>query len=84
MRKIKDYNCIGDAMAGHHDRVNNIKREETYDNSLTDLVNLLHYRINNRKREEKYDNLLTDLVNLVIAEVKANQEIKVNRESGDK
>ena len=34
------------------------------------------FRVMNHKKKEKYDNPLTDMVNLIIAQVKADQEIK--------
>ncbi len=36
---MKDYNCIGDAFAGHEDRITGRKQAAKYDNPLTDLVN---------------------------------------------
>ena len=34
------------------------------------------FRVSGHKKQEKYDNPLTDMVNLIIAQVKADQEIK--------
>lgn len=39
------------------------------------------FRVNNHKKAIKYDNLLTDLVNLIIAQKKAENEIKRNNQT---
>ncbi len=40
-KTAKDYNCIGDALAGHEDRITGRKQAAKYDNPMTDLVNLI-------------------------------------------